>query len=179
MILWQRPDVVDHAFKPAYDALLWDDAPELFAAWQAGRTGYPLVDAAQRQLLQSGWMHNRLRMVSASFLTKDLGIDWRWGRHFALAATSTSPPTTAAGNGRPPAAATRSRISAFSIRSHSRKNSIRGASSSAAMCRNSPPCRTSSSTRPGAWQRPRRTIRRPSSIMPRRGKERWPFRMLR
>ena len=84
MILWQRPDVVDHAFKPACDMLVWDDDPKLFAAWQTGQTGYPLVDAAQRQLLQSGWMHNRLRMVTAAFLTKDLGIDWRLGeRHFA------------------------------------------------------------------------------------------------
>ncbi len=84
MVLWHRPDVVAHAFKPDHDTLAWDAAPELFAAWQTGHTGYPLVDAAQRQLLQSGWMHNRLRMVSASFLTKDLGIDWRQGEaHFA------------------------------------------------------------------------------------------------
>ncbi len=83
-ILWHRPDVVDHSFKPEYDALVWDESPALFAAWCDGRTGYPLVDAAQRQLLQSGWMHNRLRMVSASFLTKDLGLDWRRGEaHFA------------------------------------------------------------------------------------------------
>lgn len=84
MILWHRPDVVDHCFRPEYDALAWDVAPELFAAWCEGRTGYPLVDAAQRQLRQSGWMHNRLRMVTASFLTKHLGIDWRQGEaHFA------------------------------------------------------------------------------------------------
>jgi len=84
MILWHRPDVVERSFKPEYDALVWDDAPDWLAAWETGHTGYPLVDAAQRQLLQSGWMHNRLRMVSASFLTKDLGIDWRLGeRHFA------------------------------------------------------------------------------------------------
>ncbi|MBV2263943.1 MAG: DNA photolyase family protein, partial [Thauera sp.] len=84
MILWHRPDVVDHAFRPEYDALAWDDAPALFAAWREGRTGYPLVDAAQRQLLQTGWMHNRLRMIVASFLTKDLGVDWRLGeRYFA------------------------------------------------------------------------------------------------
>jgi deoxyribodipyrimidine photo-lyase len=84
MILWHRPDVVDHAFKPAYDALVWDVASEWFAAWRAGRTGYPLVDAALRQLLQTGWMHNRLRMVTASFLVKDLGVDWRLGeQHFA------------------------------------------------------------------------------------------------
>jgi deoxyribodipyrimidine photo-lyase len=72
MVLWHRPDVVDHAFKPEYDALVWDDAPDLFAAWREGRTGYPLVDAAQRQLLQSGWMHNRLRMVSASLDRKSV-----------------------------------------------------------------------------------------------------------
>ncbi|MFN3883772.1 MAG: cryptochrome/photolyase family protein [Rhodocyclaceae bacterium] len=84
MILWHRPDVVEHAFKREFDALVWDEAPDLFAAWCEGRTGFPLVDAAQRQLLQTGWMHNRLRMVSASFLTKDLGIDWRLGEaHFA------------------------------------------------------------------------------------------------
>jgi deoxyribodipyrimidine photo-lyase len=53
--------------------------PKLLAAWQEGRTGYPLVDAAMRQLVQAGWMHNRLRMVAASFLTKDLGLDWRLG----------------------------------------------------------------------------------------------------
>ena len=84
MILWHHPHVVDQAFKPAYNHLSWDDAPELFAAWCEARTGYPLVDAAMRQLHQSGYMHNRLRMVVASFLTKDLGIDWRLGeRHFA------------------------------------------------------------------------------------------------
>jgi len=84
MILWQRPDVVARCFKPEFDDLGWDDAPELFAAWCAGRTGYPLVDAAMRQLNSSGYMHNRLRMVTASFLSKDLGIDWRRGeRYFA------------------------------------------------------------------------------------------------
>jgi deoxyribodipyrimidine photo-lyase len=84
MILDHFPQVVAHAFKPAYDAIVWDDWPEALAAWQQGRTGYPLVDAAMRQLNHSGWMHNRLRMVVASFLTKDLGIDWRLGeRYFA------------------------------------------------------------------------------------------------
>ncbi len=82
MVLWHHPHVVTHAFKPAYDYLAWDDAPQLWAAWCEARTGYPLVDAALRQLLQTGYMHNRLRMVVASFLTKDLGIDWRWGERF-------------------------------------------------------------------------------------------------
>jgi deoxyribodipyrimidine photo-lyase len=79
MILWHHPQVVSQAFKPAMDALVWDEAPALLAAWQQGRTGYPLVDAAMRQLLHTGFMHNRLRMVAASFLTKDLGLDWRLG----------------------------------------------------------------------------------------------------
>lgn len=84
MILWHHPQVVDRAFRPEFDQVPWVDAPELLAAWREGRTGYPIVDAAQRQLLRTGYMHNRLRMISASFLTKDLGIDWRLGeRHFA------------------------------------------------------------------------------------------------
>jgi deoxyribodipyrimidine photo-lyase len=87
MILHHHPHVVGHAFKPAYDTIAWesgDHAEQLFSAWCDGRTGYPLVDAAMRQLNLTGYMHNRLRMVTASFLIKDLGIDWRWGeRYFA------------------------------------------------------------------------------------------------
>ena len=84
-VLFHHPHVVDRAFRRDYDRIAWDDAPELFAAWCAGRTGYPLVDAAMAQINQTGYMHNRLRMVVASFLTKDLGIDWRRGeRYFAL-----------------------------------------------------------------------------------------------
>jgi deoxyribodipyrimidine photo-lyase len=88
MILAQHPRVATQAFKPAFDAIKWDagtEADGLFAAWCDGRTGYPLVDAAMRQLNETGFMHNRLRMLTASFLTKDLGIDWRLGeRYFAL-----------------------------------------------------------------------------------------------
>jgi len=84
MILWHHPRVVSESFRPEYDRIVWDDAPELFAAWCEGRTGYPLVDAAMRQINATGYMHNRLRMIAASFLTKDLGIDWRRGeRYFA------------------------------------------------------------------------------------------------
>jgi len=84
MILWHHPRVVDDNFRPEFDRVRWDDAPELYAAWCEGRTGYPLVDAAMRQLNTTGFMHNRLRMVAASFLTKDLGLDWRLGeRYFA------------------------------------------------------------------------------------------------
>ena len=83
-----------------------------------GRTGYPLVDAAMAQINQTGWMHNRLRMVTASFLTKDLGIDWRRGEaYFALHLIDYElAPTTAAGSGRRRPAATRSRGSASSTR---------------------------------------------------------------
>ncbi|MEN3111290.1 cryptochrome/photolyase family protein [Uliginosibacterium paludis] len=84
-LLANHPQLVSHCYKPEFDALCWDSGPAadaLFEAWCEGRTGYPLVDAAQRQLVQSGYMHNRLRMVSASFLTKDLGIDWRRGEAF-------------------------------------------------------------------------------------------------
>ncbi|MDH4446410.1 MAG: deoxyribodipyrimidine photo-lyase [Acidovorax sp.] len=86
-ILHHHPHVVERSFKPAYDAIQWEAGPQaesLFAAWCEGRTGYPLVDAAMAQINQTGYMHNRLRMVVASFLVKDLGIDWRWGeRYFA------------------------------------------------------------------------------------------------
>jgi deoxyribodipyrimidine photo-lyase len=84
MILHAHPHVVDHAFKREYDGLAFPSDPERYAAWCQARTGYPLVDAAMRQLNGSGYMHNRLRMVTASFLVKDLHVDWRMGeRYFA------------------------------------------------------------------------------------------------
>ena len=86
-VLANFPHVVDGAFKPEYDQIIWEHgalAQTRFAAWCRGCTGYPLVDAAMAQLNQTGYMHNRLRMVAGSFLVKHLGIDWRWGeRYFA------------------------------------------------------------------------------------------------
>lgn len=84
-VLHHHPHVVGGAFRPEYDRIAWADGPDAdadFEAWCQGRTGYPLVDAAMLQLNQTGYMHNRLRMVTASFLTKDLGIDWRWGEKY-------------------------------------------------------------------------------------------------
>ena len=81
-ILWHRPDVVEHAFKADLDDLDFSRDETQFQAWCEGRTGYPLVDAAMRQLNETGYMHNRLRMVAASFLVKDLLIDWRWGEQY-------------------------------------------------------------------------------------------------
>lgn len=82
-VLWHAPHAARGAWRPAYDAVQWDDRQEPFDAWREGRTGYPIVDAAMRQLRSSGFMHNRARMISASFLTKDLLVDWRKGEaHF-------------------------------------------------------------------------------------------------
>ncbi|WP_349742717.1 cryptochrome/photolyase family protein [Roseateles cavernae] len=86
-VMHHHPQAMSGAFRPEYDAIQWEQGPAaeaLFQAWCEGRTGYPLVDAAMLQLNQTGYMHNRLRMVTASFLIKDLGIDWRRGeRYFA------------------------------------------------------------------------------------------------
>lgn len=86
MILHHHPRVAEgRSFHPDYDRLRWADpatADSLFEAWRTARTGYPLVDAAMLQIAQSGYMHNRLRMVTASFLIKDLGVDWRRGEQY-------------------------------------------------------------------------------------------------
>ncbi len=82
MILAQYPHVVTRCFKAQYEAIQWRNNEEEFTAWCEGKTGYPLVDAGMRELEQTGFMHNRVRMVTASFLTKHLLIDWRWGEAY-------------------------------------------------------------------------------------------------
>ena len=82
MILWHFPKVVDKSFKPAYDNIVWRNNEQEFAAWCEGKTGYPIVDAGMRELNETGFMHNRVRMIVASFLTKHLLIDWRWGESY-------------------------------------------------------------------------------------------------
>jgi deoxyribodipyrimidine photo-lyase len=82
MILWHFPYVVERSFKPVYDKVAWENNQEHFQAWCAGKTGYPIVDAGMRELNATGYMHNRLRMITASFLTKHLLIDWRWGEAY-------------------------------------------------------------------------------------------------
>ncbi len=81
-ILANFPKVDGHAFKPAYERVEWINNPEHFNAWTQGKTGYPIVDAGMRELNQTGFMHNRVRMITASFLTKHLLIDWRWGEAY-------------------------------------------------------------------------------------------------
>ena len=87
-LLHATPSLVDRPMKDTYGALEWRHDPDGFEAWKAGRTGYPMVDAGMRQLLGTGWMHNRVRMITASFLVKNLLVDWRegerWFRHVLI-----------------------------------------------------------------------------------------------
>lgn len=78
-VLYNHPHTIEHAFLPQFEDVSWENKDSLFECWCSGLTGYPIVDAAMRQLNETGWMHNRLRMIAASFLTKDLLIDWRKG----------------------------------------------------------------------------------------------------
>lgn len=82
MILANNPHVAERAFKPPYDHIPWRHDEEGFGKWCQGMTGYPIVDAGMRQLNQTGFMHNRVRMIVASFLTKHLLLDWRWGEAY-------------------------------------------------------------------------------------------------
>ncbi|MGM0506610.1 MAG: cryptochrome/photolyase family protein [Bacteroidota bacterium] len=84
MVLWHHPESVDRAIRPEYDRIEWEENRDHFQAWCEGRTGYPMVDAGMRELNETGFMHNRARMVAAGFLCKHLLIDWRRGeRYFA------------------------------------------------------------------------------------------------
>jgi deoxyribodipyrimidine photo-lyase len=82
MIVYHFPHSATDSFRPAYDAIPWINDENQFEAWCNGKTGYPIVDAGMRELKQTGFMHNRVRMVVASFLCKHLLIDWRWGERF-------------------------------------------------------------------------------------------------
>ncbi|WP_412463964.1 cryptochrome/photolyase family protein [Flavobacterium mekongense] len=81
-ILWHFPHTVNKSFKPKYDDIQWENNKTLFQQWCEGKTGYPFVDAGMRELNATGHMHNRVRMITASFLCKHLLIDWRWGEAY-------------------------------------------------------------------------------------------------
>jgi deoxyribodipyrimidine photo-lyase len=83
-VLWYFPHAAKGTFRREYDLLAWENDQGTFRAWCDGLTGYPIVDAGMRQLNTSGWMHNRARMIVASFLAKDLLVDWRWGEKYFL-----------------------------------------------------------------------------------------------
>ena len=82
MILWHFPEVISHSFKPAYDQIPWRNNEKELGAWYQGQTGYPIVDAGMRELNKTGFMHNRVRMIVASFLTRHLLCDWRLGEAY-------------------------------------------------------------------------------------------------
>src|SRR5690606_14617504 len=81
-ILWHFPETVNKSFRPKYDNIKWRNNEKEFKAWCEGKTGYAMVDAGMRELNTTGYMHNRVRMVVASFLCKHLLIDWRWGEAY-------------------------------------------------------------------------------------------------
>lgn len=81
-ILWHFPEVIDQNFNKKYDTVKWRNDEEEFEKWKTGKTGYPIVDAGMRELNSTGFMHNRVRMIVASFLTKHLLLDWRWGEAY-------------------------------------------------------------------------------------------------
>jgi deoxyribodipyrimidine photo-lyase len=83
-LLWAHPGVLDHEFNPKYRGMRWPGDPSLFDVWAAGMTGFPIVDAAMRELAATGFMHNRTRMITAMFLTKDLHLDWRRGEQWFM-----------------------------------------------------------------------------------------------
>ncbi len=83
-ILFHKPEVESKSYLPQYENIQWENNVHLFESWKEGRTGFPIVDAGMRELAATGWMHNRVRMIVASFLTKDLLIDWRWGENYFM-----------------------------------------------------------------------------------------------
>ncbi|TAD79072.1 MAG: deoxyribodipyrimidine photolyase [Oscillatoriales cyanobacterium] len=83
-VMYHFPELAEGAYRAPLKTFPWENNQDLFEAWCEGKTGYPIVDAAMRQLNETGWMHNRCRMIVASFLTKDLIIDWRWGEKYFM-----------------------------------------------------------------------------------------------
>jgi deoxyribodipyrimidine photo-lyase len=82
--LFHFPNVETEAFLPKFRKIDWPNDENLFEAWKAGQTGFPIIDAGMRELQQTGWMHNRVRMIVASSLTKDLLINWQWGERYFM-----------------------------------------------------------------------------------------------
>lgn len=82
MIMHHHPRVVTESFRKEYDKIAWRNNEKEFEKWCEGKTGYPMVDAGMRQMNATGFMHNRVRMITASFLTKHLLVDWRWGEAY-------------------------------------------------------------------------------------------------
>ncbi len=177
-VLWHAPQSAREELQPQMARLEYDEGPEAdrrFERWATGTTGYPIVDAGMRQLLGEAYVHNRVRMIVGSFLTKDLHLHWRRGaRHFMqhlrdgdLASNRT------AGSGSPARAPTRRRTSGSSTRSSRAATTTRTASTSAGGCPSCATCRRSRCTSRGCGPagRPRATRDR-SSTTPRSARRR-------
>jgi hypothetical protein len=154
-LLFDVSDLAERNLQPAFDAFPWRRDDRALKAWQRGQTGYPIVDAGMRQLWHTGTMHNRVRMVVASFLVKHLLIDWREGEKcfwdtLVDADPAATPPT---GNGSPARAPMPHPISACSTRSCRARSSIPTARMSDAGCPNWRDCRPAPSTSRGAQRR--------------------------
>ena len=151
------PKVMRGVFREGYNRIAWRNDPDSLQAWQQGQTGYPVVDAAMRQLLATGWMHNRGRMIVASFLTKDLLINWQEGEVLVHGATGGWRPgrqqrRLAVDRGhrhrcRALLPGVQPRPAGPKVRSQTRNTSPNG-------CRNWPPCRQNSATNPGSSPQP-------------------------
>ena len=151
-LLFHEPHTTDHPLREEFAAFPWATDDEQLAAWQRGRTGFPYIDAGMRQLWETGWMHNRVRMAAASFLVKDLLIPWQEGGEMVLghpSSTPTSPTTRSGGSGPPGAGPTRRPTSESSTPSSKESASTPTAATSADGSRNYGTCPTRSSTVPG------------------------------
>jgi deoxyribodipyrimidine photo-lyase len=163
-VLWRSPASAREYLKPEFAGMEHDEPGSSFTAWCDGLTGYPIVDAGMRQLRAEGWMHNRVRMIVASFLVKDLHIEWRHGARTSWGGCSmvTSPPTRTDGNGWPAAAPTPRHTSGSSTPLLRARGSTLRAATSAGMF---PSCVTWTADRfttPGLW-----TADHPAAIRPR------------
>jgi deoxyribodipyrimidine photo-lyase len=149
--LARYPEVARAALREDLRGVAWDDDPAGVRAWAAGETGFPLIDAGMRQLAETGWMHNRARIVTASFLVKDLLVDWRVGEtHFMRQLVDGDPAgNNGAGSGRREPAPTRRRTSACSTRCGRPSASTRRAPTCGAGCPSCATSRTRASTSPG------------------------------
>lgn len=165
-VLHHWPSSAHDYLKPAFKHMQYDTgdvAAQRFSAWQRGETGYPIVDAGMRQLLAEGWMHNRVRMVVASFLVKDLHLEWTQGRStsWTTSSTATWPTTSTGGSGRPARAPTQRRTSASSTPSPRARSSTPTATTCAAGCRSCAAYRERRCTHRG------RCLSRPTTTRPR------------
>jgi deoxyribodipyrimidine photo-lyase len=154
-LLAHFPATTDAPLREDFAHFPWVEDPDGLARWQRGETGFPIVDAGMRELWHTGWMHNRVRMIVASFLTKDLGVHWLAGRAGSGTRWSTriSRTTPSAGSGRPAVARMPRRISACSIRSCKARASTPRAATCGAGCRRSRGCRRRTFTPRGRRRR--------------------------